>query len=210
MQNKRKYRGHRGTRKGKSDDKESLLLLFNKPFNTLCQFTGEESDTTLSDFINIKKVYPAGRLDKDSEGLLILTNNGQLQNKICSPEHKMIKRYLVQVEGDITSEALLKLAEGVELKDGLTKKAEVRLVNQHEEYPDLWQRTPNIRIRKNIPTRWIELSIREGKNRQVRRMTAAVGFPTLRLIRVSIGNWQLSDIKPGEYRVIPHLQKINS
>lgn len=175
------------------------LILFNKPFNVLSQFTdtkSSETRSTLADFIHEKNCYPAGRLDKDSEGLLLLTNHGQLQKKISDPKHKMVKTYWVQVEGEISNEALQALAKGVKLKDGLTKPAKAKRIKE----PDVWIRVPPIRERKNIPVSWLELSISEGKNRQVRRMTAAVGFPTLRLIRAAIGQWSLADLKPGEYR----------
>ena len=178
-----------------------ILILFNKPFNTLCQFTGEEKDSTLADFIGVKDVYPAGRLDKDSEGLLLLTNDGKLQHKISHPKYKMAKTYWVQVEGDIDSKALDLLAKGVLLKDGLTKPAKAKVIDIEQQPFQLWQREPPVRFRKNIPTSWLELSIKEGKNRQVRRMTAAVGFPTLRLIRVSIGDWSLGELQSGKYRI---------
>ncbi len=176
------------------------LVLFNKPFNTLCQFTAEGSNPCLADFIEIKDVYPAGRLDKDSEGLLLLTNDGQLQHQISHPNHKQSKTYYVQVDGNIDDEALSKLSSGIKLKDGLTKPAIAKHLNIEKSDIELWQRDPPIRTRKNISTSWIELSIKEGKNRQVRRMTAAVGYPTLRLIRVSIGQWSLEGLKPGEFK----------
>ena len=181
---------------------QPVLVLFNKPFNTLCQFTGEPDDTTLSDFIDVKQVYPAGRLDKDSEGLLLLTNDGQLQNRISHPKHKMAKTYWVQVEGEISDEALAKLRQGVSLKDGVTKRAKAKAINIEQQPLVLWQRDPPVRFRQSIPTSWLELTIKEGKNRQVRRMTAAIGFPTLRLIRVSIGPWSLGQLKPGEFSVV--------
>ena len=190
-------------RKNKSpNDDERLLVLFNKPFNTLCQFTGEPSDSTLADFIPIKGVYAAGRLDKDSEGLLLLTNDGQLQNKISHPKHKMEKTYWAQVDGDITEQALLSLRNGVELKDGVTKPAKAVLLDADYAEQELWPRLPPVRFRKNIPTSWLALTIKEGKNRQVRRMTAAVGFPTLRLVRRRIGEWDVGEIAPGEYKLI--------
>jgi len=178
---------------------ETILLVFNKPFNTLCQFTGEESDNTLADYIRVKGVYPAGRLDKDSEGLLLLTNDGKLQNRISHPKHKMEKSYWVQVEGQITDEALRQLSTGVELNDGKTRPAKTRLISIDEGFAELWPREPPVRFRKNVPTSWFELTIKEGKNRQVRRMTASVGFPTLRLIRMSIGNWTVKGLEPGNY-----------
>ncbi|WP_196137990.1 pseudouridine synthase [Aliikangiella sp. G2MR2-5] len=194
--------GGRLTRKKASVKLEdTLVVLFNKPFNTLCQFTGEKADTTLADFIKIKDIYPAGRLDKDSEGLLVLTNNGALQARISHPRHKLEKTYWVQVEGSVSQTALESLCKGVLLKDGITKPAKARLVDLSKEDFKLWQRNPPVRERKNIPTSWLELKITEGKNRQVRRMTAAVGYPTLRLIRVAVGRWSLKDLKPGENRV---------
>lgn len=174
------------------------IVLFNKPFNTLCQFTGEPGDSLLADYIDIKDVYAAGRLDKDSEGLLVLTNDGKLQHKITNPRYKEEKTYWVQVENIPDDKALKLLKTGVELKDGITRPAKVKLI----EPPLIWQRQPPIRERKNIPTCWLELTIREGKNRQVRRMTAAVGHPTLRLIRCRVGRWELGDLKPGEYKLI--------
>lgn len=178
---------------------ETKIVLFNKPFNVLTQFTDEENRQTLKDFINIKDVYPAGRLDRDSEGLVVLTNDGKLQQKISNPKYKKWKTYLIQVDGDISQEAISKLIEGVQLKDGMTLPAKAKNISE----PDfIWPRTPPIRYRANIPTSWLKLSIREGKNRQVRRMTAAVGFPTLRLIRYSIGEWTIEDIKNGEYKII--------
>lgn len=181
---------------------QSILVLFNKPFNTLCQFTGEPGDSTLADFITVKNVYPAGRLDKDSEGLLLLTNDGRLQHRISHPDFKQSKTYWVQVEGMIDEQALSKLERGLELKDGRTRPAKAKLLDMEKTGFDLWERNPPVRFRKNIPTSWLELTIREGKNRQVRRMTAAVGYPTLRLIRMAIGDWKLEDLQPGEYRKI--------
>lgn len=181
---------------------QSILVLFNKPFNTLCQFTGEPGDSTLADFITVKNVYPAGRLDKDSEGLLLLTNDGRLQHRISHPDFKQSKTYWVQVEGMLDEQALSKLERGLELKDGRTRPAKAKLLDMEKTGFDLWERNPPVRFRKNIPTSWLELTIREGKNRQVRRMTAAVGYPTLRLIRMAIGDWKLEDLQPGEYRKI--------
>ncbi|WP_226553564.1 rRNA large subunit pseudouridine synthase E [Celeribacter naphthalenivorans] len=177
------------------------LIAFNKPFDVLSQFTdkGTEGTTrqTLSNFINVPKVYPAGRLDRDSEGLLLLTDDGKLQARISNPRHKMEKTYLAQVEGDLTEEALAQLKRGVELKDGMTRPARAKRVSE----PDwLWPRTPPVRYRKSVPDSWLELTISEGRNRQVRRMTAAVGFPTLRLIRLSIGPWHLNDLATGAWR----------
>ncbi len=179
------------------------LLLFNKPYNVLSQFTDRNEQyaadrKTLSDYINIKKVYPAGRLDRDSEGLLLLTDSGALQHQIAHPGHGKEKSYWVQVDGAITEQAVQQLRQGVKLKDGLTQPARARIISE----PKIWPRTPPVRFRKAIPTSWIELTISEGKNRQIRRMTAAVGFPTLRLIRHRIGQWQLRNLQPGEYIVL--------
>ncbi|MBC8493707.1 MAG: pseudouridine synthase [Candidatus Thioglobus sp.] len=171
-----------------------MLVAFNKPFGVLCQFSGEGD--TLANYIDLKNIYPAGRLDKDSEGLLLLTDNGKLQHQISHPKFDKEKTYIVQVDGQITPEAITQLAKGVTLKDGLTKPAKAKIINT----PDwLWDRKPPVRFRKNIPTSWLELKITEGKNRQVRRMTAHLGFPTLRLIRTQIGDWSLTNIKPGCY-----------
>ncbi|VAW51692.1 Ribosomal large subunit pseudouridine synthase E [hydrothermal vent metagenome] len=176
-----------------------MILLFNKPFDVLCQFTDEHGRKTLADFIKQKNVYAAGRLDRDSEGLLVLTDDGRLQNKISEPKNKMPKTYWVQVEGEINDTAITQLQKGLILKDGLTKPAKAQII---AEPKNLWSRTPPIRERKNIPTSWLELTIDEGRNRQVRRMTAAVGFPTLRLIRCSIGEWQLDTIANGDYLIV--------
>ncbi len=171
------------------------LILFNKPYGVICQFSPHEKHPSLADYIHMKNIYPAGRLDHDSEGLLLLTDNGKLQHKISDPENKMLKTYWVQVDKQITEEAIEQLQKGVMLKDGLTKPASARIIDEPE---NLWWREPPVRYRKNIPTSWIELSISEGRNRQVRRMTAAAGFPTLRLIRYQIGEWTLQGISPGE------------
>lgn len=173
------------------------VILFNKPFQVLCQFSPQGEKSTLKTFIPIPGFYPCGRLDYDSEGLLILSNKGSLQSLISQPKHKMAKTYWVQVEGSISDQALKQLAQGVELKDGLTRPAEAARM---DEPADLWPRDPPIRDRKSVPTSWLALTISEGKNRQVRRMTAAVGFPTLRLIRYRVGPWSLADIAPGEWR----------
>lgn len=175
------------------------IILLNKPFDVLCQFTDEQGRATLADYIKEKNVYAAGRLDRDSEGLLILTDDGKLQNKITDPKHKLEKTYLAQVEGEVTQDAIKQLQKGVKLKDGMTRPAKARIIEEPEW---LWPRTPPIRERKLIPTTWIELKISEGKNRQVRRMTAAVGFPTLRLIRESVGDWGLNGLQSGEFRMI--------
>lgn len=176
-----------------------MIILFNKPFNVLCQFTDGEGRATLADFIKQKGVYAAGRLDRDSEGLLLLTDDGKLQHKITDPKNKMEKTYWAQLEGDITNDAISQLTKGLKLKDGLTRPAKAKKI---AEPTTLWPRTPPIRERKSIPTSWIELTIKEGRNRQVRRMTAAVGFPTLRLIRVSIGRWSLDTLASGEYKTL--------
>jgi 23S rRNA pseudouridine2457 synthase len=180
------------------------LIRFNKPFDVLPQFTDRGSEgsprATLSDFINWPGVYPAGRLDRDSEGLMLLTDNGRLQAHIADPKHKMAKVYWVQVEGIPTPEALQALCDGVDLKDGRTRPARARAIPAPQ---NLWPRTPPIRKRKSVPDSWIELTLKEGRNRQVRRMTAAVGFPTLRLSRYQLGDWPLDDLPPGKWDDIP-------
>ncbi|WP_455207092.1 pseudouridine synthase [Kaarinaea lacus] len=183
-----------------------MLVLFNKPFNVLSQFTDQEDRETLADFIPVKNIYPAGRLDRDSEGLLLLTDHGKLQNLIASPAFKLAKTYWAQVEGNINSTAIASLHNGVELNDGKTAPAQAAMIDE----PDIWPRNPPIRERKAIPTSWLELTITEGRNRQVRRMTAAVGFPTLRLIRVAIGPWTLGDLQPGQYRKIEDEQLLET
>lgn len=175
-----------------------MIVLFNKPFDVLCQFTDEQGRKTLADFIKQKNIYAAGRLDRDSEGLLILTDDGRLQHKITDPKNKMQKTYWVQVEGEISDNAIRQLGKGVKLKDGLTKPAKAKKIAEPET---LWPRVPPIRERKQIPTSWLELSITEGRNRQVRRMTAAAGFPTLRLIRYSIGDWTIDNIASGDSKI---------
>ncbi|BFM16219.1 pseudouridine synthase [Maricurvus nonylphenolicus] len=173
------------------------LYLFNKPFQVLSQFTDSEGRDTLAKYLPIKDAYPAGRLDYDSEGLLLLTDEGQLQHQISHPKHKLPKTYWVQVEGIPSREAIKSLCQGVTLNDGPTLPAKAKLIDEPDS---LWPRTPPIRQRDSIPTQWLQITISEGRNRQVRRMTAAVGHPTLRLIRASIGNWQLADLQPGDFR----------
>ena len=175
----------------------SRVLLFNKPYGVICQFSRDGVHPTLADYISLPDFYPAGRLDTDSEGLVLLTDDGQLQHRITDPKHKLPKTYWVQVEGVPDQAALDQLRLGVKLSDFTTQPAEAR---QMDEPAGLWPRNPPIRSRKNIPTSWLELTIREGKNRQVRRMTAAVGLPTLRLIRYRIGDWTLDGLEPGQWR----------
>ena len=180
----------------------SRILLLNKPYGVLCQFTDKEGRPTLADYIRQKGFYPAGRLDRDSEGLVLLTDDGQLQHRIAHPLHKLEKTYLAQLEGIIDESAIQQLQQGLVLNDGPTRPATAEAVPE----PPLWPREPPVRYRAQIPTSWLRLSISEGRNRQVRRMTAAVGFPTLRLIRVAIGPWQLDGLAPGEWREIDETQ----
>lgn len=178
------------------------LIAFNKPYGVLSQFTDERSGhprKTLADYISVPGVYPAGRLDFDSEGLLLLTDDGGLQARIADPRFKLAKTYLVQVEGEPGREALAQLRSGVRLKDGVTRPAVAKPIPR----PDLWPRDPPIRVRLTVPDTWLSLTIVEGRNRQVRRMTAAVGHPTLRLVRWSVGEWSLAGIAPGEWRDLP-------
>lgn len=174
------------------------LLLLNKPFNVLSQFTDREGRATLADYVTQPDVYAAGRLDRDSEGLLLLTNDGALAHRLTDPKRKAWKTYWAQVEGIPDNAALRALRDGVVLKDGQTRPAKATLIDT----PELWPRDPPVRFRAKIPTRWIELGLREGRNRQVRRMTAAVGFPTLRLVRVQVGEYRLDGLQPGEIRRI--------
>jgi 23S rRNA pseudouridine2457 synthase len=172
-----------------------MLILFNKPYGVLTQFTDARGRETLADYITVKGVYAAGRLDRDSEGLLLLTDEGKLQYRLTDPRRKHWKRYWVQVEGIPEANTITHLQQGVQLKDGATLPAKVRAIDE----PDLWPRNPPIRYRASIPTSWLEIQLREGRNRQIRRMTAAVGYPTLRLIRVAIDRWRLKNLQPGEW-----------
>lgn len=182
----------------KAPPAQPRLLLLNKPFDVLTQFNDDQGRVTLKDFVDLPGVYPAGRLDRDSEGLLLLTNDGRLQARIADPRHKLPKTYWVQVEGEPSDEQLQQLRSGVTLNDGPTLPAEARRLAE----PELWPRNPPVRFRKSVPTAWLELVIREGRNRQVRRMTAAVGLPTLRLVRVAIGPWRLEGLQPGQWREV--------
>jgi 23S rRNA pseudouridine2457 synthase len=176
-----------------------MLIALNKPFGVICKFSPEPGKRTLADYVDVPGVYPAGRLDTESEGLLLLTDDGALQTRIADPRHKLAKVYWVQVEGEPTDDALARLRAGVDLGDFVTQPAKARLI---DEPADLWPRAPPIRYRAKIPTAWLELTIREGKNRQVRRMTAKVGFPTLRLVRAAIGGVRVDVVAPGAWREI--------
>lgn len=175
-----------------------MLVLFNKPYDVLSQFTDQAGRSTLADYIEIANIYAAGRLDATSEGLLLLTDDGALQHRIAHPKHKLEKTYWAQVDGAVNEQAIERLRVGVQLKDGPTAPAKVRQIEQ----PKLWSRDPPVRFRANIPTSWIEIKIAEGRNRQVRRMTAEVGFPTLRLVRIQIGEWAIGDLQPGEFEIV--------
>ena len=175
------------------------LILFNKPYGVICQFTSESGHASLKDYISLPQFYAAGRLDADSEGLVLLTDDGRLQNKLSHPKFKLPKTYWVQVEGIPTSAALKHLCGGVVIKNYMTQPADARLIG---EPGNLWPRMPPVRFRKHIPTSWLELTLNEGKNRQVRRMTAAVGYPTLRLIRYAIGHYTLKGLSPGDWHLL--------
>lgn len=193
--NKPFKRANKTAKTPKVSVKDRKIVLFNKPFDVLTQFTDEQGRQTLKDFIDIPDVYAAGRLDRDSEGLLLLTNDGALQHQLAHPSKKTAKTYWAQLEGTITDAAITALTQGVALKDGMTAPAKIARIAD----PAIWPRNPPIRERANIPTSWLSITITEGRNRQVRRMTAHVGFPTLRLIRYRIGNWCLDGIANGEY-----------
>ncbi|MEZ8818227.1 pseudouridine synthase [Vibrio sp. 10N.222.54.A1] len=195
---KHRYKGKPTNAKPKVALEDRKVILFNKPFDTLSQFTDGEGRKTLADFIPVKDVYAAGRLDRDSEGLMVLTNDGIFQAKLTQPNSKSPKTYWVQVEGVPSEEDLDKLRKGVELKDGMTLPAQVEVMSE----PVVWDRTPPVRFRAAIPTTWLAITIIEGRNRQVRRMTANIGFPTLRLIRYSMGNMNVGQLQPGEWKEI--------
>ncbi|MCG9545780.1 pseudouridine synthase [Vibrio sp. Isolate33] len=195
---KHRYKAKLANAKPKIALEDRKVILFNKPFDTLSQFTDGEGRKTLADFIPVKDVYAAGRLDRDSEGLLVLTNDGIFQAKLTQPNSKSPKTYWVQVEGAPSEEDLDKLRKGVELKDGMTLPAKVEVMSE----PAVWERTPPVRFRAAIPTTWLAITIIEGRNRQVRRMTANIGFPTLRLIRYSMGDMNVGQLQPGEWKEI--------
>lgn len=175
-----------------------MIIIFNKPYGVISQFSEHNTYDSLKDFIPIKNVYPAGRLDADSEGLVILTDNGQFQNRLSSPSSNIEKIYLAQVENIPKMEEIMRLEKGIQISSYVTKKSKVKLI----EEPKLWERNPPIRKRKFIPTSWLEIKISEGKNRQVRKMTAAIGCPTLRLIRTAVGDYSLGNLQPGQYKIV--------
>jgi 23S rRNA pseudouridine2457 synthase len=175
------------------------LILFNKPHGVLSQFTDHKGRQVLGDYVPVPGIYPAGRLDRDSEGLLVLTSDGKLQAKIADPEYQMSKAYWVQLEGVPSDEAIKQLQAGVELRDGVTRPAKLQLIDPPKQ---LWERNPPVRFRKHIPTQWMKITLKEGRNRQVRRMTAAVGHPTLRLIRYRVGSWTIDGLASGEWRQV--------
>lgn len=175
-----------------------MIIIFNKPYGVISQFSEHNTYDSLKDFIPIKNVYPAGRLDADSEGLVILTDNGQFQNRLSSPSSNIEKIYLAQVENIPKMEEIMRLEKGIQISSYVTKKSKVKLI----EEPQLWERNPSIRKRKFIPTSWLEIKISEGKNRQVRKMTAAIGCPTLRLIRTAVGEYSLGNLQPGQYKIV--------
>jgi 23S rRNA pseudouridine2457 synthase len=185
-----------------------MLILFNKPYGVICQFSPADGKPTLKDYIDIPNVYSAGRLDTDSEGLLLLTDDGALQHKIADPSHKLPKTYWAEVEGVATDAVIAPLRTGVDLGDFMTKPAIVRVMPAPPSADQLWSRTPPVRFRKNSPTSWLEIVITEGKNRQVRRMTAKVGLPTLRLVRMAIGSWRVDGLAPGKWRMAAPIEAL--